>query len=320
MRYDFPIPYGWYCVGLTGELAPGDVKPLQYFGEDLVLFRTASGEAALLDAYCPHLGAHLGVGGKVDGESIACPFHGWQFNTGGECTAVPYASRMPPGVQDKKTVHNYVVEEQNGFIWAWYHPHGTGPLFDLEDVAEFDSDDWTDMEVRDWTINTIIQETGENGVDKAHFVYVHASTNLPDGEITVEGHQRRTDITMDTTAMDDYSDEDFSATRGHLLSINNGPGQTIQHYNAFFKTTMMGTVTPVDREHIHLRFCFTQPRAATPDQQAIAEGVKQMMCDQVEQDIPIWENKRYEPNPILCDGDGPISKYRKWFSQFYVEQ
>ncbi len=90
MRYEFPIPYGWYCVGFSGELASGAVKALKYFNEDLVLFRTKNGVAALLNAYCPHLGAHLGVGGKVQGESIACPFHGWQFNAAGECMAVPY--------------------------------------------------------------------------------------------------------------------------------------------------------------------------------------------------------------------------------------
>ena len=42
------------------------------------------------------------------------------------------------------------------------------------------------------------------------------------------------------------------------------------------------------------------------------------VCEQVEQDMLIWNKKIYEPNPILCDGDGPIAQYRKWFSQFYA--
>jgi phenylpropionate dioxygenase-like ring-hydroxylating dioxygenase large terminal subunit len=270
MRYDFPIPYGWYCIGFSNELQAGEVKALKYFDKDLVLFRTESGQSALLDAYCPHLGAHLGIGGKVDGDSIACPFHGWQFNAAGECTAVPYASQIPPKIQGKETIQPFPVQEQSGVIWAWYHPEGVEPLFELEEVPEFQSDEWTDMEVRDWAINTIIQETGENGVDKAHFLYVHASTSLPEGEITVEGHRRRTDITMQTTAMDDYTDEDVSSTQGHLISTNIGPGQTVQHYDAFFKTTMMGTITPIDKENIHLRFCFTQPTASTPECCAMA--------------------------------------------------
>ena len=40
---------------------------------------------------------------------------------------------------------------------------------------------------------------------------------------------------------------------------------------------------------------------------------------QVEQDIPIWEHKIFQPNPILCDGDGPINMVRKWYSQFYMD-
>jgi hypothetical protein len=50
-----------------------------------------------------------------------------------------------------------------------------------------------------------------------------------------------------------------------------------------------------------------------------ANGFRDEVKYQVEQDIPIWENKVYLDAPILCDGDGPIAKYRKWFQQFYGE-
>jgi 3-ketosteroid 9alpha-monooxygenase subunit A len=56
------------------------------FGKDLVLFRGGDGALGLLDAYCPHLGAHLGVGGSVSADGcIQCPFHGWKFGTDGKC-------------------------------------------------------------------------------------------------------------------------------------------------------------------------------------------------------------------------------------------
>ena len=45
----------------------------------------------MVDAYCAHLGAHLGVGGKVEGECIRCPFHGWRYDgESGKCTEIPY--------------------------------------------------------------------------------------------------------------------------------------------------------------------------------------------------------------------------------------
>ncbi len=56
------------------------------------------GQVSIVDAYCPHLGANLGVGGRVIGNCIECPFHGWQFDgETGKCTSIPYASKVSVG-------------------------------------------------------------------------------------------------------------------------------------------------------------------------------------------------------------------------------
>ena len=77
---ELPYPNGWFAVAFSRDLIPGEVKSVHYFGEDLVVFRNRSGEPRVVDAYCPHLGAHLGEGGRVIGDSIRCPFHGWQYD------------------------------------------------------------------------------------------------------------------------------------------------------------------------------------------------------------------------------------------------
>lgn len=65
---------------------------MHFKGENLVVFRTEEGSACILNAYCPHLGAHLGVGSRVVGDCVECPFHGWQFRgNDGQCTAIPYS-------------------------------------------------------------------------------------------------------------------------------------------------------------------------------------------------------------------------------------
>ena len=51
-------------------------------------FRTEAGEVAVLDAFCPHMGAHLGHGGKVEGGGLVCPFHAWKFDGAGK-SALP---------------------------------------------------------------------------------------------------------------------------------------------------------------------------------------------------------------------------------------
>jgi 3-ketosteroid 9alpha-monooxygenase subunit A len=37
-------------------------------------------------------------------------------------------------------------------------------------------------------------------------------------------------------------------------------------------------------------------------------------------DVAIWEHKLFRPQPILCDGDGPLYKLRQWYAQFYQDR
>jgi phenylpropionate dioxygenase-like ring-hydroxylating dioxygenase large terminal subunit len=322
-RYSLPIPFGWYCVAFTEDLKVGDVKPVHYFGKELVVFRTESGEAKVLDAYCPHLGAHLGHGGKVKGESIACPFHGWQFNGGGQCTAVPYAKNMPPKVAGgKQAVYAYPTVEKNQVIWAWYHPQRVEPTFDVVDLPQYSSKDWTAIERFKWVINTTIQETGENAADAAHFLFTHNATEMPKGDVTFNGHQRQAiyNSTVRVMNADGTYDEDASKKRSSYVDTNNsGPGQTWQHFQGMMETMLMGLVTPIDDQSLELHFVFTQPAQQGEQEKMIAKMTVTELVNQVGNDIPIWEHKMYLENPMLCDGDGPIHQYRKWFRQFYAE-
>ena len=52
----------------SAELPPSGMRPLTFCGEEVMLFRTASGKPALVSAYCPHMGAHFAHGGTVVGE------------------------------------------------------------------------------------------------------------------------------------------------------------------------------------------------------------------------------------------------------------
>ncbi|MGB5222378.1 MAG: Rieske 2Fe-2S domain-containing protein, partial [Polyangiales bacterium] len=55
----FPgYPRGWFVIGVSKELKPRDVRPIKYFGREMVLYRSESGKAVVHDAFCPHLGAH----------------------------------------------------------------------------------------------------------------------------------------------------------------------------------------------------------------------------------------------------------------------
>src|ERR1700722_11011019 len=126
-RYPFPAsPNGWFSVGAGADLAPGDVEPVSYLGRELVLFRGEDGVARVFDAHCPHLGAHLGVGGRVCGDGIACPFHGWRFDGDGRLTEVPGLDRTP-----RASAQAWPVCERNGRIFVWHHVGGAPPSYEV---------------------------------------------------------------------------------------------------------------------------------------------------------------------------------------------
>ena len=313
-----PIPFGWYALARSVDLAPGDVRPLYYFDRHLVLFRTEEGQAHVTAAFCPHLGAHLGYGGRVEGDAIICPFHGWRFNGEGVCVAVPYARTMPRRASNGPCLYSYPVDERNRMIWAWHHPRRIPPLFTLDDVPELSDPDWSEPTRFEWEIDTPIQEAGENAVDVAHFVTVHGASEMPEARITLVGHRRETEVTATVPAIDEDGNIDLTRLEKiHMVTWSCGPGMSTQTFELGAKTVMLAAVTPITAMRMKLCFNFTKP-LDTPEQfNPLVDGLIAEIVRQVEQDIPIWENKMFRETPILCDGDGPIAKYRRWFSQFY---
>lgn len=92
-----------------------------FTGLALVAWRGKSGKSYVADAYCPHLGAHLGVNGEVRDDCIKCPFHGWAFEgSNGKCVDIPYADSVPEFARIKM----WETVEMNGFIYLWYHAEG----------------------------------------------------------------------------------------------------------------------------------------------------------------------------------------------------
>ena len=80
------------------------------------MFRGEDGKAYVLDAYCPHLGANLAVGGQVVGNCIECPFHGWRFNgNDGKCVKIPYAEKGRNRTE-KSLTHSPSEKHETWFI------------------------------------------------------------------------------------------------------------------------------------------------------------------------------------------------------------
>jgi nitrite reductase/ring-hydroxylating ferredoxin subunit len=313
MSARFPFsssPIGWFAVAYAEELGPRSVLPLSYFGVDLVAFRSVDGEAHVMDAHCPHLGAHLGHGGVVEGDCIRCPFHGWTFSGTGACTKVPYAKKIPNAAR----VEPWPVCERNGFLFVYYHPSGSAPAWEVPALSEIGHPDWTPLEHLRWKIRTNVHELAENAFDSAHFHVLHRMHTVPQPELAFDGP---TFHMVNRTVME----TPFGTGMDGVLDIHSyGLGCGTARLTGLVETLLLTNQTPIDDTTVDVRFSFTVKKL--PDSGAtdfVREGFRNELSHEVGQDIRIWEHKAFLERPLLCDGDGPIALFRRWTKQFYPQ-
>lgn len=306
---ELPIPFGWFQVGWAADVTAGVVHPLQYFGQHLVLWCDDAGRPHLHDAFCPHLGAHLGHGGRVSGDSIACPFHGWQFNGDGQNTKIPYSAR----VNRSCALRSYPLIERNGLLLAWFHPNGDEPSWDIPEIPELaDSATYSDSQTREFHVGAAWQEMAENGADSAHFGFVHGQEIVPTIDaFEIAGPILRMRSTQRWPTPDGVVDAFVEAT-------NYGPGFSIVRMTGIIDTVSIGCNTPVSHDRCHLRFTFTVKKLGDPTiTAAVGDGFINLLTEQIGEDVRVWEHKAYLPTPALSDRDGPIARFRSWAQQFY---
>jgi len=159
----------WHPIAIAGELSEQNPTSLvRILGEDLVLFRDKSGRVGLLEDRCPHRGASL-LYGRVEERGIACAYHGWLFDTTGNCLETP---AEPAKSKFHLTVKHraYPVRKFIGLYWTYLGPTPAPaiPKYDL----------WVR---KDGTRRLIVQpqldcnwfQAMENSVDPSHLQILH---------------------------------------------------------------------------------------------------------------------------------------------------
>jgi phenylpropionate dioxygenase-like ring-hydroxylating dioxygenase large terminal subunit len=114
-----PLREAWYYAAAGGRLKPGATLAKVMLGEPVLIGRDAAGAAFAVRDICPHRGMPLSAG-RFDGREIECCYHGWRFDSGGRCTAIP---SLVPGrglAPDRIRVRRYPVREVQGNIWAFF--------------------------------------------------------------------------------------------------------------------------------------------------------------------------------------------------------
>lgn len=326
---------GWHVVLFSQELAVGDVKKLHYFEQDLVAYRGESGAVAILDAHCPHLGANLASGeGRVIGDSIACPFHGWTFDAAGTCVDIPYAQSIPD--KARHALKGWPVLEQCGYIALWYDPQNGEPEAYLPEIPQWNTPGWGDWKFNRSRIRAKACDVIENIVDIAHFPHVHGGfvksfeNRFTDRSVTQLSTVKRDPsahmiipegVTLDLEGARNEAGEDADAWGDATYH-----GPSIMYYytestseEVNFCSWWVNCHTTVNSQEVDLcSAVIVSSMDDRPLDPEFAELYPQMAHMAFGQDVEIWKDKVYRENPILCDGDGPINKLRRWYEQFYV--
>jgi phenylpropionate dioxygenase-like ring-hydroxylating dioxygenase large terminal subunit len=304
-----PIPNGWFAVAFSKDLEAGGVQRLRMFGQDLVLFRTREGVAKILDAYCPHLGSHLGEGGRVVGETIRCPFHWWQCDGDGQCVKIPYSKtgKIPP----KAKVRSWDVAERNMMIFAWHHAEQKPPCWEVPAVPQLGQPDWTEPHFMTLEVGVHLQDMAENNCDPVHFLYVHSADVVPDSINTFAEDGRFYRAVSEGERVTEFGTFNVTLTRDTWgMGMSSVELSGIPNAGLY----MFSSTSPVEVDKSISRWIFTVSKNMVD---AAGDDFIHSMSQGVLEDMRIWENKIHRPNPVLCDADTFLAEFRQWTKQFY---
>ena len=318
------FPHSWYCAGLSTELPTGGVLSRRLAGEDLVLFRSEAGVVSALDAYCPHLGAHLGHGGRVEGDCIRCPFHGFHFDGSGVCVRNEYGTKAPP----KARIRSWPVMERMGLLFVYHGTPGETPTWE---VADESIAAWTPWRMHSWRMRGHVQEIAENGVDTGHFVHIHKYQQVRTiSPMTSEGTYLTATYGITRPGIQGLTKPLEARFQIHQYGLGCARVE-VSVWEESLRTRQLVLATPIDDGELELRIGMSVKVPDTLSQihplmvvfprrfqaELIASSAFREYVGDVSQDIPIWSNKRYMPIPALAEGDGPVGSYRRWARQFY---
>ncbi len=157
----------WHPVAASAQLdADNPTKEVRLLGEDLVLYRDASGVLGLIEPSCAHRKANLSYG-VPEANGIRCAYHGWIFNERGQCVDQP---SEPEGskFKEKVRIRVYKVQELGGLIFAYMGPE-PAPLLPRWDIMA-----WPGVKnVYSTLLPCNWLQCQENSLDPLHFQWLH---------------------------------------------------------------------------------------------------------------------------------------------------
>jgi len=228
----------WYPIaGLHQVTEESPTAFVRMLGEDLVLFRDKSGGVGLIADHCSHRGASL-LYGRVEERGIACAYHGWLYDTHGNCLETP---AEPADSNFYLTVKHraYPVEQLMGLYWAYLGPPPTPPIRRL-DVAAYPVEHILEMAYDASWVQVV-----ENHVDSTHIYILHQDTAARGGT----GVRSTTRGNIDGLASLDYEELQFGIKRKIVPDQSYVEDDLLVFPNMLRRVNQVQVHVPIDDTH-----------------------------------------------------------------------
>jgi 3-ketosteroid 9alpha-monooxygenase subunit A len=316
MKYRAPdagFAKSWYVVAESDEVGADAMLPVSYLDEQLIVYRGPDGKAQVADAYCPHMGAHLAShDGCIHDGKITCPFHKWTFDGAtGQCTDIPYTKVMVPA-SVKLTL--YPTCEVDGMIMMWYHPQGATPDYQPYSWTHQDADvPWLLHAKKVLDSTCPFRDLFENLLDVAHVQQLHHSNGMPE-IATVDRVSYGLEISYRPSAVV----EQFPIR--HFVTKFSGVSLASQRIDGDgFGFMIISSATPIDQEHFHqISRLYIRDMGSAEMNAAVGGAFAERTYAEIDQDLHVLNFKKHLVKPALCQGDGPIFKWRRYYEEFCV--
>lgn len=159
----------WYPIYRSEDLGSRPVG-IKRLGEELVLWRDSGGRPHVFDDHCAHRASRLSLG-QIHGDILQCWYHGWQYDSGGQCRLIPTEGETCP-TADRVRLRSYPVEERGGLIWAYIGDVERFPPPPLHVPEELENPQWNGFILPViWKVNWLLYL--DNLADPMHGPFLH---------------------------------------------------------------------------------------------------------------------------------------------------
>ncbi len=161
IKLTFQWTKNWYPISPIDYLDPNSPNSMKLLGKKLVIWKNNQDDWVVMDDVCPHKLIELSSG-KIDsnGENIVCRYHGWCFDSQGNCTKIPAIDSKDSAAEtacqsDRAKVNTYPTRVVQDLLWVWPDDNreaqteslSSQPATMPEDILDTSNSKWFMVEV-----------------------------------------------------------------------------------------------------------------------------------------------------------------------------